>query len=92
MLSPEGNTLEEMKALTAALLGDGVRTFALTFHSPSLKPGCTTYVRTAAERDAFLATIDRYFDYFFTEVGGRPTAAGDIFDARSHTDSAHRPI
>ncbi len=80
MLSPEGNTLDEMKALTQALLSDGVRTFALTFHSPSLKPGCTRYVRDGAERDAFVATIDRYFDYFFADVGGRPTAAGDIFD------------
>jgi hypothetical protein len=81
MLSPEGNTLDEMKALTRALLADGVRTFALTFHSPSLKPACTPYVRTTAERDAFVATIDRYFDYFFAEVGGKPTSAGDIFDA-----------
>ena len=46
MLSPEGNTLDEMKALTRALHADGLRTFAMTFHSPSLKPGCTRYVRT----------------------------------------------
>ncbi|HXT70288.1 MAG TPA: polysaccharide deacetylase family protein [Vicinamibacterales bacterium] len=81
MLSPEGNTLDEMTALTRALVADGVRTFALTFHSPSLKPGCTRYVRDAAERDAFVATIDRYFDYFFAGIGGQPTAASEIFDA-----------
>ncbi len=51
MLSPEGNTLEEMQALTRALHADGLRTFALTFHSPSLKPGCTRYVPAAAERE-----------------------------------------
>ena len=44
MLSPEGNTYAEMRALTGALRQDGVRTFSLTFHSPSLKPGCTPYV------------------------------------------------
>lgn len=80
MLSPEGNTLDEMKALTRALLSDGLRTFALTFHSPSLKPGCTRYVRTAAERDAFVDTIDRYCDFFFTQLGGTPVTAAGCFD------------
>jgi len=59
MLSPEGSTLDEMIAVTDTLVDDGVRTLSLTFHSPSLKPGCTRYVRTAAERDEFLKTIDR---------------------------------
>jgi hypothetical protein len=79
MLSPEGNTLEEMKALTRALHADGVRTFALTFHSPSLKPGCTPYVRSAADLKAFLATIDRYCEFFFTELGGQPAIAEDLY-------------
>jgi hypothetical protein len=78
MLSPEGNTLDEMKALTRALHADGLRTFAMTFHSPSLKPGCTRYVPTAAERDAFLDTINRYCDFFFGEMGGMPTTAEDL--------------
>ena len=79
MLSPEGSTLDEMRGLTAALYADGLRTFALTFHSPSLKPGCTRYVRTAAERDAFLTTIDRYCDYFINELGGQPTTPEDLY-------------
>lgn len=84
MLSPEGNTFEEMKALTRALHADGVRTFALTFHSPSLKPGCTRYVTSAAERDAFVATIDRYCDFFFSELGGRPATAEQLFGELVH--------
>jgi hypothetical protein len=79
MLSPEGNTSEEMQALTQALLGDGLRTFAITLHSSSLKPGCTCYVRDAGERDAFLGTIDRYCDYFFDSLDGKPTTAEDLF-------------
>jgi hypothetical protein len=78
MLSPEGNTLAEMQSLTRALLGDGLRTFAMTFHSPSLKPGCTRYVRTTSERDAFLDTINRYCDFFFSDLGGAPTTAEDL--------------
>jgi len=80
MLSPEGNTFAEMQALTRTLYQDGVRTFALTFHSPSLKPGCTSYVRTAAERDAFLGTIDRYCDFFCGALGGAPTTPADLYD------------
>jgi hypothetical protein len=80
MLSPEGNTLDEMKALTRALHADGLRTFALTFHSPSLKPGCTRYVKTGADRDAFLGTIDRYCDFFFSEMNGSATTAEELFD------------
>jgi hypothetical protein len=78
MLSPEGNTFDEMRALTRALHADGLRTFAMTLHSPSLKPGCTIYVNSEAERDAFLSTIDRYCDFFFNELGGEPTTAEDL--------------
>ncbi len=80
MLSPEGSTLEEMIAVTDTLVADGVRTLSLTFHSPSLKPGCTRYVRTTAERDAFLKTIDRYCDYFLTTVRGVPGTPADMYD------------
>jgi hypothetical protein len=79
MLSPEGNTFEEMTALTRALHADGLRTFALTLHSSSLKPGCTRYVGTGAERDEFLSTIDRYCDFFFAGLGGRPTTAEELY-------------
>jgi hypothetical protein len=80
MLSPEESTLDEMRALTDTLLADGVRTFALTFHSPSLKPGCTRYVRSLAERDAFLSAIDRYCDYFLGRLGGVPSTPADLYD------------
>jgi hypothetical protein len=72
MLSPEGASFRELAALTAALCRDGVRTFSLTLHSPSLRPGCTPYVRTAADRDLLLQTIDRYCAYFTGALGGIP--------------------
>jgi hypothetical protein len=79
MLSPEGNTLDEMIALTRALLADGVRVFSFTFHSPSLAPGHTPYVRTQADLDDFLARIDGYLDFFF---GGLAGVAGTPEDFR----------
>lgn len=80
MLSPEGNTFEEMRTLTSVLHGDGVRTFSLTLHSPSLKPGCTPYARTIGERDALVGAIDRYCDYFFGKLGGVPGTPAGLYD------------
>jgi hypothetical protein len=93
MLSPEGSTYDEMVAVTDTLVRDGVRTLSLTFHSPSLKPGCTRYVRTAGERDAFLATIDRYCTHFFTThrgVPGTPAGLYDQLQAQSTQDRGQR--
>jgi hypothetical protein len=75
MLSPEGNTLSEMKALAQALCARGLRTFSLTFHSPSVEPGHTPYVRTEADLREFLDCLDGFCEFFFREldgVGGRP--------------------
>lgn len=73
MLSPEGNTLEEMIALTRVLLAEGLTLFSLTFHSPSVVPGHTPYVRSQADLSAFLTTIERYFEFFFGELEGQPS-------------------
>jgi len=86
MLSPEGSTLTEMKALTTALLRRGVRTFSLTMHSPSVEPGCTPYVRTTAELRHFLDRVAAYCDFFVGEVGGTPSTPEDFFErvSRAH--------
>lgn len=95
LLSPEGATHEELRRLTEALLRSGHRVFSLTYHSPSLAPGHTPYVRSQAELSAFLERIERYLDYFTNEVGGRPaTTAGvrALADAlRAAPTQAHPP-
>jgi hypothetical protein len=72
MLSPETSTLSEMQAVTRALMADGVRTFSFTLHSPSIEPGHTPYVRTAADLRAFVDRIDAYCDFFFGTLAGVP--------------------
>jgi hypothetical protein len=79
MLSPEGSTLDEMRSLTDALYADGVRTFAVTFHSPSLKPGCTPYVQTERDRDALLGAIDAYCEFFLGARGGIASTPTDFY-------------
>lgn len=77
MLSPEGNTLEEMKALTLSLLDRGQRLFTFSFHSPSVDTGHTPYVRTQADLDRFLRTIEQFCEFFFSVAGGRPVTSPD---------------
>ena len=71
-LSPEDYTEPEMRRLTAALLQEGVRAFVFSFHSPSIDPGRTPYVKTQAELHRFLDKCRRYFDYFLSEPKGTP--------------------
>jgi hypothetical protein len=72
MLSPEGNTFEEMQRLARALVRRGLRAFTLSFHSPSVVPGHTPYVRTERDLSVFLASIERFCDFFFGELDGVP--------------------
>jgi hypothetical protein len=72
-LSPEGTSFAELKRLTDAMLAAGKRLFSLSYHSPSLAPGHTPYVRDEAELQGFLGVIERYCDYFFGVCGGQPT-------------------
>lgn len=69
-LSPEGNDLEAMQALTRRLHADGVRIFTLSLHSPTFQVGNTPYARSAAEVRALLDRIDGYLTFFRMEMGG----------------------
>lgn len=70
-LTPEGHRLDDMRRQTRAALARGTRLFMLTYHSSSLLPGATGYVRSVAERDRFLATLDAYCRDFLGALGGR---------------------
>jgi len=72
-LSPEGITATEHVRLVDAMHARGQRIFGYTYHSPSLVPGHTPYVRSAAELDRFLDRFDAFFDYFFGKLGGQAT-------------------
>jgi len=69
-LTPEGMTIAEGKRLTRHMLAHGHRTFVLTYHSPSLVPGNTPYVRDAAALERFLAWLDEFYSFFREEAGG----------------------
>lgn len=69
-LSPEGYSSAEHQRLVRDLFDDGLRIFAFTFHSPSLEPGNTPYVRSAADLEKFLSRFRKFFDFFFGDLGG----------------------
>lgn len=69
-LSPEDYSEAEMRRLTHALLADGLRAFVFSFHSPSVMPGGTPYVRNDNDRERFLETCRRYFDFFKHRLNG----------------------
>ena len=79
-LTPEGIDHAAHRRLTKSLLAQGCRIFTLTYHSPSLKPGNTPYVRDAGQLVGFLETIERYMDYFLTELGGHPTTPAQLYE------------
>ena len=77
-LTPEGISFEEQRRLTRALLREGQRVFSFTYHSPSLAPGNTPYVRSDADLRAFLQRIEEYLEFFSGEVGGRPATPFEV--------------
>lgn len=77
-LTPEGMTVAEAKRLVHHMLVQGHRVFTLTYHSPSLEPGNTPYVRDLAQRDRFLDWLDEFYTFFREEVGGRSATWRDV--------------
>jgi len=93
-LSPEGITLDEAKRLTRTMLADGRRIFVLSYHSPSLEPGNTPYVRDHADLARFLAWLDDYFAFFLNDLKGQMIGGSDLWNLAKGTraDATSRPI
>jgi hypothetical protein len=79
-LTPEGVPLREALAAARVLIDDGVSWFSLSFHSPSVEPGHTPFVRTADDLRAFHAWWDAMFDFFESE-GIRPASIEETIAA-----------
>jgi hypothetical protein len=78
-LTPEGTPAGEQCRLIAAMAARGHRTFSLTYHSPSLEPGHTPYVRVGADLDRFLHSIEQVLTFFRDTLGGRFTTLSQVY-------------
>ncbi len=88
-LTPEGTNLSELKRLTQAMLAAGRRFFVFSYHSPSVVPGHTPYVRSESDLQRFLGLIDRFCEFFFATCGGKAATPIEVRSmlARQQTHS-----
>lgn len=91
MLSPEGFSLAHMKRLTRSLLARDERVLTLAFHSPSMAPGHTPYVRSEADLKAFLSICRQYLDFFLGELGGATMGPLELRELLLDPDAAQYP-
>lgn len=77
-LTPEGTPPDEQCRLIEAMAARGHSLFSLTYHSPSLAPGHTPYVKDEADLAAFLASIEQVLTFFRDRMGGRFTTLSKV--------------
>jgi phosphatidylinositol alpha-1,6-mannosyltransferase len=77
-LSPEGSDLAAMCRLTRVLLARGTRVLTLSYHSPSLEPGHTPYVRNERDLAIFLDHLSGFLSFFREEIGGEFLTLADL--------------
>lgn len=87
-LTPEGISAAEALDAIRVLLADGVRVFSLSFHSPSLAPGHTPYVRDAADLAGFWAWWEAVLALFAQE-GVAPARPEELIDAAWSARAMH---
>lgn len=92
-LTPEGVTAAEQIRLIKSMLHQGRRLFVMHYHSPSLSPGHTSYVRTAEDAAHFIQRIRDVCRFFFEELGGMPGYPPDLLEMTEHRESVvQQPI
>jgi phosphatidylinositol alpha-1,6-mannosyltransferase len=69
-LSPEGSDTAAMCRLTRTLIARGTRILTVSYHSPSLEPGHTPYVRNEHDLAVFLDRLSGFLSFFREEIGG----------------------
>jgi hypothetical protein len=79
-LTPEGVTIDEAIRGLDMAIDDGLPVIVLSFHSPSLTPGCTPYVRNHEDLDEFYDWFRAVFHYC-QNAGVRPTTVEEIMQA-----------
>lgn len=79
-LTPEDMPLADALEAIRVMVGDGVRLLSFSYHSPSIEPGHTPYVRDAGD----LATFYRWWDAVFAllaRMGAKPATLDEIVAA-----------
>ena len=81
-LSPEQATLARMKQLATAVVNRNVQVLVLMFHSSSLLPGCSPYVKTEQDLDRFLQRLSSFFVFAQEELALSAITLGECYQHR----------
>jgi hypothetical protein len=79
-LTPEDMPEQDVKNAISSLLDDGLQFLSFSFHSPSLAPGHTPYVRNSAELSDFYRWWDRILT-FLAQRGVEPVGIDAVVAA-----------
>jgi len=79
-LTPEGVTAEEALRGVDIAIDDGLPILVLSFHSPSLAPGHTPYVRTEEDLDELYDWMRQVYAYL-GQRSVHPTTVAEIIEA-----------
>lgn len=79
-LTPEGVTAEEALRGIDIAVDDGLPVLVLSFHSPSLEPGHTPYVRSEDDLDALYDWFRRVYAYC-DRLNVKPTTIAEIMES-----------
>ena len=79
-LTPEDMPVDDVKRAIDSMLNDSQQFFSFSFHSPSLAPGHTPYVRNSADLANFYGWWDKILT-FLAAKGITPASVDDVADA-----------
>jgi hypothetical protein len=79
-LTPEDMPMTDVKAAIDALISDGVQCLSFSFHSPSVVPGHTPYVRNSAQLSDFYRWWEKIIEHLSLR-GVKPVGSDEILSA-----------
>jgi hypothetical protein len=88
-LTPEDMPVGDVKDSISAMLDDGMEYLSFSFHSPSVAPGHTPYVRNSAELSDFYLWWDQILTYL-DRRGVDPVGLQETIDAATKMRAARK--
>lgn len=87
-LTPEGMAVGEVLPALAAMARRNQKLYCISFHSPSVEPGHTPYVRNAQDLKLFYEWLETVLGYLVNDIGATPARPEEIYQAAASTNQA----
>jgi hypothetical protein len=86
-LTPEGIPIKAALRAARQLQQQGADLYCISFHSPSVVPGNTPYVRNASDLAQFNSWMATMLDFLITDIGAVPATIEDVLAAAKLTSA-----